>query len=70
MREGDMVEMPKLQAEVCRELGVPEYQLRYALRTGKIDPEPARVGNFRMYGRADVERVRAWYAEHRRRQGG
>ncbi|HJT24927.1 MAG TPA: MerR family transcriptional regulator [bacterium] len=48
--------------EVARMVGVTYHKLWYAHYDGKI-PEPARrYGRTRVYGPADVERVRAYFA--------
>jgi hypothetical protein len=46
----------QLLGDVARRLGCQPYQIVYLLTTGQV-PEPARLGNRRLFGKQDVERI-------------
>jgi len=51
-------------AELSRETGIPYYKITYAHQTGAI-PEPEKAGCHRIYTTAEVQAVRAYFADRR-----
>jgi len=48
--------------QVAQETGIPAYRIKYALETLKIPAPTNRFGNFRVFNRKDVERIRKYFA--------
>lgn len=48
-------------AEVSRATRIPYYRITYAHQVGAL-PEPARVGNLRVYTAAEADAIRAYFA--------
>ena len=48
--------------QVAQELGIPAYKIKYGLETLKFPAPTTRFGNFRVFTKKDVERIRKYFA--------